>query len=219
DFFTLQTGSPMQIKMYNAMNASVMTIIDDLEKKSFDFQAEKYLEQLIKQFQKAFPKEKPYIHLKGETRKEKPRREKEGEEETIKPELKREKEEEDYDSTVYDPLDEYIRQWLREDKTNLLVILGEYGTGKTSFLQHVANQLATQHPGVGEGIHDDKRVSDAWDQERRLPLYFPLRGFDKDMERYIVSQLNNDGIEDINYPEFRERMEQNQLILLLDGFD
>lgn len=126
DFFTNQSATPMQLKMYN-------TFMDEYKKKSFDFQADLYLEGLIKMFKQAFPDEKPYINLSGETRKAKPRRGALLE----KPFGEENEEEEDYDSKVYNPLDDYIQSWLKEDDSNLLVIMGEYGTGKTSFMQHL----------------------------------------------------------------------------------
>ena len=49
---------------------------------------------------------------------------------------------------MYKPLDKYINRWLKDDFSRLLIIMGEYGTGKTTFTQYVTHQLASQCIGL-----------------------------------------------------------------------
>ncbi len=151
----------------------MMSTWEEREKKSFDYQAELYLNRLKEKFQKEFLNKNYYIDLNGEIRKEIKRKDAEIDSQR---ELKAGVH---YEPVVYEPLDKFIHEWLRDENANFLVILGEYGTGKTTFLRHLAHQLAAYRlePGTGENAPDDMF---------RLPLLFPLRDFEKKMEPFIV---------------------------------
>ncbi|MCP5105144.1 MAG: NACHT domain-containing protein, partial [bacterium] len=220
DYFVMQTANAFQLKKYNEFNEFMM-------RKSFDFQAENYLHKLIADFREEFLRKNLYIDLNAETRVpkktvgagERPhaphapdapdvahRPKEKGKEDENDPES--------FDSIPHKPLDTYIRKWLREDRRNFLVIIGEYGTGKTTFLKHMAHQLAARR--LEPGSITRAAIGDG---KNRLPLFFPLRNFEKSMEAYIVSQLNTEGITDIDFARFTRRIKDDELILLLDGFD
>ena len=215
DYFTLQTATAFQLKQYNEWNRFVMKSWE----KSFDFQAEQYLIRLRDVFQKEFLDKNHYIDLNGETRVEK-KGKGYGEGIDIPREIEKEKRKEgaekrvDYESIVYKPLDSFIHEWLKDDNRNFLVIVGEYGTGKTTFLRHLAHQMASfrLEPGLAEG-------KDTPDEKYRMPLYFPLRDFERKMEPYIVDQFSKEGITDIDFPGFLRRMADDEMVVLLDGFD
>jgi hypothetical protein len=42
----------------------------------------------------------------------------------------------------YDPIDEYIEKWINEEDKNHIILLGDYGTGKSSFLLYLTYILA-----------------------------------------------------------------------------
>jgi hypothetical protein len=192
-------------------------MLEESERKSFDFQAEQYLQRLKHDFQKDFLDKNHYIDLNAETRVKKKasevfhKREKADRIEKLK-EKDREKPGEQYDSIVYKPLDTSINQWLADGNQNLLVILGEYGTGKTTFLRHMAHQVASNKikPGSEKAICDGRN---------RLPLFFPLRYFEKNIKPFIVSQFSKEGIGDIYFAGFKQRIANDEIVLLLDGFD
>jgi len=106
-------------------------------------------------------------------------------------------------------IDSYIDQWLRSDNGQRhLAILGEYGTGKTSWCQKVAHDLAVEYlkaPGSS-----------------RIPILFSLREFTKTLkiESLVTSFLDEEcGV--IN-PRFRLFQAMNQagiFLLIFDGFD
>jgi uncharacterized protein YjbI with pentapeptide repeats/energy-coupling factor transporter ATP-binding protein EcfA2 len=215
--FARQSADAFALMQYNEMQRFMMQTWEDKEKKSFQYQVEQYLNRLKNKFQKEFLDKNHYIDLNGEIRKEIPKKEVLEERQKEREGLKEKEDAEpkegvDYKSKVYKPLDTFIHEWLRNDTANFLVIMGEYGTGKTTFLQHLSHQLACCHLEPATNCK-------APDEKCRIPLYFPLRDFEEKMEPFIVGQFNKAGIEDINYQRFLDRMDDDELILMLDGFD
>ncbi|MCU0644513.1 MAG: hypothetical protein MUC94_09645, partial [bacterium] len=136
--FTNTSRNPKELELFNKVNKLELQHIKMIEqqeellevqrKKSFDYQIEQYLIRLKNDFQKAYLNKNWYIDLNGEIRREKRFLEK-----SEKPGEKRElKKEDKYDTISYSPLDSFIHQWLNDDSQNFLVIIGEYGTGKTT---------------------------------------------------------------------------------------
>lgn len=218
--FILQAGTPFQKQKYNELNQFMTKILEDKERKSFDFQVESYLHRLIEEFQKRFPDKDSYIDLNAEVRVEKKagkgdRGYRIGEITNHKQKLKKIEQEKPgvlYESIVYRPVDTFINQWLNDDSQNLLVILGEYGTGKTTFLKHMAHQMACSRLDTGKKYTIK-------DKKKRLPLFFPLRDFEKNIESLIVTYFSREGIDDINFASFKQRIANDELIIMLDGFD
>jgi hypothetical protein len=215
--FARQSADAFALMQYNEMQRFMMQTWEDKEKKSFQYQVEQYLNRLKNKFQKEFLDKNHYIDLNGEIRKEIPKKEvpeeRQKEREGLKEKAGAEpKEGVDYESISYKPLDTFIHEWLRNDTANFLVIMGEYGTGKTTFLRHLSHRLACCHLEPATNCK-------APDEKCRIPLYFPLRDFEEKMEPFIVGQFNKAGIEDINYQRFLDRMDDDELILMLDGFD
>lgn len=79
-------------------------------------------------------------------------------------------------------------------------------------MRHLAHWLASHwlEPGI---------EMQALDEKYRLPLFFPLRDFEKKIEPYIVDQFSKEGITDIDFPGFLGRIANDELVILLDGFD
>jgi hypothetical protein len=205
--FKMRSSTPFELDNYRMW----MKILEDAQTKSFDFQIMRYLEKLRDEFQRDFLNTDLYINLNGETRIAKKKIDLPGAE-GIHTLRDKEKLEDNYEIAAYEPLDKCINEWLGEDEENLLIILGEYGTGKTTFCRYITHQMAVNRleMGVDTFIKDSKK---------RIPLYFPLHYFEENIDTFIIHQFNKEGIGDINYDSFLKRMEDGQFILILDGFD
>jgi hypothetical protein len=171
-----QSADAITLMQHNDTQHMLMQLWEETEKKSFDYQVEQYLKRLKEEFQKKFLAKNHYIDLNGEIRKEIKRDLLDAEDALKEKKLERAKErgleepEEgmDYKPVVYRPLDTFIHQWLRDDNANFLVILGEYGTGKTTFLQHLSHQLALYRleQSTKKKVPDEKTRN--FDKIRRL---------------------------------------------------
>ncbi len=71
DDFTLQSADAFHLKEYNENKTFQLEMLEEKQRKSFDFQAELYLAKLIESFHKEFLKKNRYIDLNAETRVEK----------------------------------------------------------------------------------------------------------------------------------------------------
>lgn len=112
----------------------------------------------------------------------------------------------------YDSLEAYVDTWLRESLSgparNHISILGDYGSGKTSFCRRYA-----------------ARQGERWRQDsvhERIPLLILLRDFSSTPEvpRLICEALASQyGLENVTFEAFMRFNEDGKLLLLLDGFD
>ena len=206
DYFTRQSADPFLLQSFNEMRQQMAVLIEDKEQKRFEYQTDLYLERLRDDFQKAFLDKNHYIDLNGEIRT--PKRV-EFNRESLKVPAKREKA---YETVTYSPIDTFINQWLENDTRNCLIVIGEYGTGKTTLCKHIAHQMAVQHMG------EDGKTA-ITDPKNRLPLLFPLRDFERTLVNFINSQFTNNGINDIDFARFKDRIAQDEFVIMLDGFD
>ncbi len=109
---------------------------------------------------------------------------------------------------VYDPLDDFICTWLNDKMNNHISILGEYGTGKTSFCRKLAHDLAKKYK------------VDRFNN--RIPVLINLRDYSKVMSvRQLITDLmiNEYGLRNIDYPLFKKMNENGMFLLIFDGFD
>lgn len=232
DRLTLQTAQPAILKMHNDMTAFMIKQLEEAERRSFSYQARQAMDDLVSDFEKDFlmagsPKE-PYIDLNAETRvygHANPTNHHTGDKPAIRPPVHTDIPDAEWQSQCqsveYRPFDSFINDWLADENRNFLLIIGEYGTGKTTFLRHMAHDLClpgyAPHPTPASKHHGTEPT--VRDSAGRIPLFFPLRDFEKNLESFILTRLNRFGIEDINYPRFLERLGDGQLLLLFDGFD
>jgi formylglycine-generating enzyme required for sulfatase activity len=112
----------------------------------------------------------------------------------------------------YKPMDRYVDAWLKERRSererNHISILGDYGTGKTSFCQQYAAKQ-------GRRWLDDR---DRW----RIPVLINLRDYTKTLEvdSLITSALVNEyGIREATFDAFMRYNADGKLLILFDGFD
>lgn len=112
-------------------------------------------------------------------------------------------------------LEAEVKRWLSDpDPTaSRLALLADYGSGKTTFCQHLAATLAEVYLTSEE--HER--------YQQRIPLFIPLRNFGKnpvDLEGYLVSHLKQYcRVHNADAQALMKMAEAGLLLFLLDGFD
>jgi WD40 repeat protein/3',5'-cyclic AMP phosphodiesterase CpdA len=93
-------------------------------------------------------------------------------------------------------------QWLGVEGARLIVVLGDFGRGKTSFLRQLTRELPARLPGV-------------------TPILVELRSLEKapSLDELLAQHLVRQGVEDINPGKLRYMINSGRVALLLDGFD
>ena len=110
-------------------------------------------------------------------------------------------------------LEQEVKAWLSDPSATRLAILADYGSGKSTFCQHLAATLAKDYFTAQE--HER--------YQHRIPLLLPLRDFSRtpvDLRGYLVSYLKQ--YCRVNNPDVDALMkmaEAGLLLFLLDGFD
>jgi len=111
------------------------------------------------------------------------------------------------DGSEIKPMDGYLDAWLDDPTRNHISILGDYGTGKTSFCRQYAAELGRRW------LADPDRS--------RIPILITLRDYAKTMglQQLITDFLvNRYGIH-APYEAFARFNADGKLVLLFDGFD
>lgn len=111
---------------------------------------------------------------------------------------------------IEDKLENFINFWLIEEDSgvNLFTILGEYGTGKTSFCKKLAHKLAVKY--FEDPINN------------RIPLLFYLRQYADapTIQPFITNTLVNEfNFREMNFKLFEELNKIGKFFLIFDGFD
>lgn len=214
--FQKQAADPFMLKMFNNMQEGMGKLLEENEKNSFEYQIEQHLENRIAEFKEKFLDKNHYIDLNGEVDVLKEALIKQSFEagesfhERIEKGMKGEFENK---KVEHCPLDTYINQWLQNTNSRFLVIMGEYGTGKTTFTKNLVYQLASQYLGhdYSRSIHDEKR---------RIPMWLPLLRFEKSMDNFVSSLCTNKyGITSLSYAQFQKQFEEGKFLVIYDGFD
>jgi hypothetical protein len=103
-------------------------------------------------------------------------------------------------------LDTHFRNWLKDDSCQQLCLFGDFGTGKTTYLEFLHFSIARKYLA---------------DSSVRIPLLIPLRRFyEAPNHEELIRQffLQECGV-NIQYALFQDFLEKGRLLLLLDGFD
>jgi predicted NACHT family NTPase len=98
-----------------------------------------------------------------------------------------------------------IYSWLN-DPERLFVLLGDFGTGKTTILERLKYEFASKyHAGISDSV----------------PIYIPLRNYESvsSLEKFVELQLQSELDVRVPFSRFVDFLRQNKLLLLLDGFD
>ncbi|HAW49373.1 TPA: hypothetical protein DCX16_00245 [bacterium] len=109
---------------------------------------------------------------------------------------------------VYKPIDKYINEWLSKKEKNHISILGEYGTGKTSFCKKYAYDLALRYK-------EDPT-------NNRIPILINLRDYAKAMNiKQLITDLlvNQHNLRNATFSTFSKMNEEGLFLLIFDGFD
>ena len=109
------------------------------------------------------------------------------------------------DSAGQAPREELIEQavaWLSSDTARLIMVLGDFGRGKTSLLRQLTRVLPVKLPGV-------------------LPVLVELRRLEKapSLDELLNQHLVSQGVEEISPAKLRYMITSGRLTLLFDGFD
>ncbi len=110
----------------------------------------------------------------------------------------------------YKPVDGYVDAWLKERgaKRNHISILGDYGTGKTSFCRQYAAKQARRW------LADPDR--------ERVPILINLRDYSKTLkvDSLVTDALVNQyGIQGTSFEAFQRYNTDGKLLIFFDGFD
>ncbi len=172
--------------------------IDDLLRNLINF--DRYLKQLVDDFEKGDserrgdpPLGKYYVELNAQERIVFT-----GEKLSQVPELQ--------------PITEIITEWLKEDDERAAIVLGSYGTGKTTFSRKIAYELAKAYR-LSPNKHN-----------LRIPILFPLRRFPKvaavDIVSTIIAHLKqNCNVINPDFAAFQAMNKAGLFLLVFDGFD
>src|ERR1022692_3413188 len=92
--------------------------------------------------------------------------------------------------------------WLGAGDARLVMVLGDFGRGKASFLRQLARALPRELPGL-------------------LPILVELRSLEKapSLDALLAQHLIGQGVEDINPAKLRYMIRSGRIALLFDGFD
>jgi len=111
------------------------------------------------------------------------------------------------DGSAYKPMDGYVDRWLDDPARNHISILGDYGTGKTSFCRQYAARLGRRW--LADPDH------------HRIPILISLRDYAKavSLKQLVTDFLVNRYSIQAGYEAFRRFNADGKLLLLFDGFD
>lgn len=106
---------------------------------------------------------------------------------------------------------EVIDEWLVTDQSPSAIVLGGYGTGKTTFSRKIARDLASRCLNSGNNY------------DLRIPILLYLREFPRthiDIEAFIIAHLKRRcRVTNPDYEAFQLMNDAGLLLLIFDGFD
>lgn len=113
--------------------------------------------------------------------------------------------------TVPEPAMALVEGWLSDPEANQLTMLGDYGTGKTTFLKDLALRLARRY---------EKEVIEGG-ARGRVPIFVDLKEYTQalSLKQIVLDLLDNHGIRSASYAAFEYVLREGQVLLILDGFD
>ncbi|MDG4830309.1 pentapeptide repeat-containing protein [Solwaraspora sp. WMMD1047] len=106
------------------------------------------------------------------------------------------------DEPVREDLARTVRSWLGAESARLVLVLGDFGRGKTALLRHLALTLPESLPDV-------------------TPILVELRTLEKapTLDELLGQHLIRQDVEEINPEKLRYMVRSGRIALLFDGFD
>lgn len=100
-------------------------------------------------------------------------------------------------------IDKYVEKWLKEEKYPILAILGDSGTGKTTYVTNLIKQFAGQY---------------LKDNNSYLPVLIELKNFTKVWN--LEDLIKNDNIMyGLSIDDFKQKFRNGKILFIFDGFD
>jgi WD40 repeat protein/uncharacterized protein YjbI with pentapeptide repeats len=95
-----------------------------------------------------------------------------------------------------------VREWLASPHGRFLVVLGDFGTGKTFLLHELARRMGEDDGGL-------------------VPILLQMRSLEKGrtLDALLAQHFAQEGMEGFSPARFRYMLEQGRIALLFDGFD
>lgn len=95
-----------------------------------------------------------------------------------------------------------LQGWLAEPAGRFVLVLGDFGAGKTFLVHELARTLAANTPGI-------------------TPVLVQLRDLEKgrSLEQLLAQHFAQHGLDDFSIRKFRYMLEEGRIALLFDGFD
>ena len=95
-----------------------------------------------------------------------------------------------------------VRDWLGDPYGRFLVLLGDFGTGKTFLLHELARSMGEQEGGL-------------------VPVLLQMRSLEKgrSLDALLAQHFAQEGMDGFSPAKFRYMLEQGRIALLFDGFD
>jgi WD40 repeat protein len=96
----------------------------------------------------------------------------------------------------------HAADWIDADAARLLVVLGDFGRGKTAFLRQLTRLLTSEFPGLS-------------------PILVQLRDLEKGptLDDLLAQHLYRNGVHDVTKDKLRYMIDTGKVALLFDGFD
>ncbi|HWM93847.1 MAG TPA: pentapeptide repeat-containing protein [Thermoanaerobaculia bacterium] len=95
-----------------------------------------------------------------------------------------------------------VQEWLSSPSGRLIVLIGDFGTGKTFLLHELARRLGEQNGSL-------------------VPILLQMGSLEKgrDLDSLLAQHFAQEEVEDFSPRRFRYMLEQGRVVLLFDGFD
>ncbi len=95
-----------------------------------------------------------------------------------------------------------VHEWLTDPYGRFLVLLGDFGTGKTFLLHELARRMGENEGGL-------------------VPVLLQMRSLEKgrSLDALLAQHFAQEGMEGFSPAKFRYMLEQGRIALLFDGFD
>lgn len=102
---------------------------------------------------------------------------------------------------------DFIEQWLNSPVNNLLLLLGDCGNGKTSFVRQLTYRMAKTYTNKPETVRIPFLVElgPGWQQKSLIAL--------------LLEQLKENMVEPVNKQVFLKLLSDGKFLLILDAFD